>query len=70
MYKHILVPTDGSTLSGKAARAAARLAKSTGARSTAIYFTRWYPDYRRAKFAASAASAGALSGSAQLLNRR
>ncbi len=37
MYKHILVPTDGSTLSGKAARAAARLAKSTGARITAIY---------------------------------
>jgi nucleotide-binding universal stress UspA family protein len=37
MYKHILVPTDGSTLSNKAARAAAKLARDTGARLTAIY---------------------------------
>ena len=37
MYKHILVPTDGSPLSNKAARAAARLAAATGARITAIY---------------------------------
>lgn len=37
MYKHILVPTDGSPLSNKAARAAARLARETGARLTAIY---------------------------------
>jgi nucleotide-binding universal stress UspA family protein len=37
MYKHILVPTDGSSLSNKAARAAARLAHETGARLTAIY---------------------------------
>lgn len=37
MYKHILVPTDGSTLSNKAARTAARLARATGARLTAIY---------------------------------
>jgi len=37
MYKHILVPTDGSPLSNKAARAAAKLARKTGARLTAIY---------------------------------
>ena len=37
MYKHILVPTDGSPLSNKAVRAAAQLAASTGARMTAIY---------------------------------
>jgi nucleotide-binding universal stress UspA family protein len=36
-YKHILVPTDGSALSWKAIKAAARLARSLGARITAIY---------------------------------
>ena len=37
MYKHILVPTDGSTLSLKAAKQAARLAQKLGARITALY---------------------------------
>ena len=37
MYKHILVPTDGSTLSLKAAREAAKLAKSLKAKITAVY---------------------------------
>jgi nucleotide-binding universal stress UspA family protein len=37
MYKHILVPTDGSKLSNSAAKAAARLAGETGARITAMY---------------------------------
>jgi nucleotide-binding universal stress UspA family protein len=37
MYKHILVPTDGSALSLKAARAAGKLAASLKARITAIY---------------------------------
>ena len=37
MYNHILVPTDGSPLSLKAAKAAARLAKSQKARITAYY---------------------------------
>jgi nucleotide-binding universal stress UspA family protein len=37
MYRHILVPTDGSALSNKAARTAARLAQATGARITALY---------------------------------
>ena len=37
MYKHILVATDGSRLSLKAARTAAKLAHAVGARMTAIY---------------------------------
>ena len=37
MYKHILVPTDGTALSLKAVRAAAKLAARLKARITAIY---------------------------------
>lgn len=37
MYKHILVPTDGSKLSAKAVKQAVMLAKSVGARITGIY---------------------------------
>jgi len=37
MYKHILVSTDGSKLSGKAVRTAAQLAKALGARLTGAY---------------------------------
>jgi nucleotide-binding universal stress UspA family protein len=37
MYKHILVPTDGSNLSRKAIKIAAGLARALGARITAIY---------------------------------
>lgn len=37
MYKHILIPTDGSTLSLKAAKAGAKLAKELNARVTALY---------------------------------
>jgi nucleotide-binding universal stress UspA family protein len=37
LYTHLLVPTDGSTLSLKAARVAADLAKTLGARITALY---------------------------------
>ena len=36
MYKHILVPTDGSKLSTKAIKTAARLAKMCGARLTGL----------------------------------
>lgn len=39
MYKHILVPTDGSPLSMKAVRAAAKLAGALHARLTALYVT-------------------------------
>ncbi|MBE0615560.1 MAG: universal stress protein [Burkholderiales bacterium] len=37
MFKHILVPTDGSTLSLRAVKNAVRLAKVHGARITAFY---------------------------------
>ena len=37
MYKHILVPTDGSKLSTHAVRAACNLAQTCGARITGIY---------------------------------
>ena len=37
MYKHILVATDGSKLSNKAIKTAARLARSLGARLTGVY---------------------------------
>lgn len=37
MFKHILVPTDGSRLSGKAAKKAVKLAKTLGARITGFY---------------------------------
>jgi hypothetical protein len=36
------------------------LAIAFAARNTAIYFTKWYPKYRRAKFGAPVTSAGAL----------
>jgi nucleotide-binding universal stress UspA family protein len=39
MYKHILVPTDGSPLSLKAAKEAATLARALKARITAVYVT-------------------------------
>ena len=42
MYKNILVPTDGSKLSLKAAREAATLARSLKARITAVYVTEPY----------------------------
>lgn len=37
MYKHVLVPTDGSKLALKGARAGIRLARALGARVTALY---------------------------------
>lgn len=37
MYKHILIPTDGSALSRSAAAAGVKLAKALGARVTAVY---------------------------------
>ena len=42
MYKHILVPTDGSKLSLKAAREAAALARTLKARITAVYVSEPY----------------------------
>jgi nucleotide-binding universal stress UspA family protein len=37
MFKHILIPTDGSRLSNEAAEAGVRLAKALGARVTAVF---------------------------------
>lgn len=37
MYKHILIPTDGSKLALKGARAGIRLARALAARVTAVY---------------------------------
>ena len=42
MYKHILVPTDGSALSGKAVKQAVALAKSLGAKITALHVSHEY----------------------------
>ena len=53
MYKHILVATDGSALSLKAVRAAARLGKALKSRITAIYVI--------APFAPSAATAEGMA---------
>jgi hypothetical protein len=36
------------------------LAIAFAARNTAVYFSKWYPQYRRAKYAAPPVSAGAL----------
>jgi nucleotide-binding universal stress UspA family protein len=43
MYKHILVPTDGSALSDKAVTAAIKLAQLLGARVTAFHAVEPYP---------------------------
>jgi nucleotide-binding universal stress UspA family protein len=43
MYKNLLVPTDGSKLSEKAARQAIELAAALGARITALYVAPPYP---------------------------
>lgn len=42
MFKHILVPTDGSKLSAKAIRSAAELAKACSAKLTGIYVIAQY----------------------------
>jgi len=39
MYKHILLPTDGSELSATAVRAGVKFAKEVGARVTALHVT-------------------------------
>ena len=44
MFKHILLPTDGSKLSDKAVKQAIKTAKALGAKITAIHVT---PDYAR-----------------------
>jgi len=43
MFKHLLVPTDGSPLSAKAAKAAVEFAAAVGARITALSVAEPYP---------------------------
>jgi len=43
MFKHLLVPTDGSPLSARAAQAAVEFAKAVGARMTALSVAEPYP---------------------------
>ena len=44
MFKHILVPTDGSKLSARAVRAACALARNSGAKITGVYvIPPWVP---------------------------
>lgn len=42
MFKHLLVPTDGSRLAAKGIKAGVRLAKALGARVTGIYVVQPY----------------------------
>jgi nucleotide-binding universal stress UspA family protein len=44
MYKHILVATDGTKLSARAVKAAARLAKTCNATLAGVYAVQPYPD--------------------------
>jgi len=37
MFKHVLIPTDGSTLAARGARAGVKLAKALGARVSGVY---------------------------------
>lgn len=64
MYKHILVPTDGSALAAKGIKEGVKLAKALGARVTAVYVAspfvaptytegggeRWAGAYSRAQY--------------------
>ncbi len=58
MFKHILVPTDGSKLSAKAIRIAVRLARDTGAKLTGAYVIAPYvsPSYSEGVIYASTVS--------------
>jgi nucleotide-binding universal stress UspA family protein len=58
MFKHILVPTDGSKLSAKAIRTAVRLARDTGAKVTGVYVIAPYtpPAYSEAAIYVAALS--------------
>lgn len=70
MYKNILVPTDGSALSRSAVAAAAKLARSLGAKLTAVYASPpatplVYKDLLPVGYATSTAHAAAIKKSAQ-----
>jgi nucleotide-binding universal stress UspA family protein len=58
MFKHILVPTDGSKLAAKGVKAGVKLAKALGARVTGVYVIQPYfpPMYGEAAIYVPAAS--------------
>lgn len=56
MYKHVLLPTDGSELSAKAAREGIQFAREIGARVTALHVT---PPFYPSEMTPSALSAHA-----------
>jgi nucleotide-binding universal stress UspA family protein len=64
MYKHILLPTDGSKLSAKAVRQAVRFAQSIGAKLTAIHVSAEYRAMMDEGFAVPASRATARQSSA------
>jgi nucleotide-binding universal stress UspA family protein len=43
MFKHVLIPTDGSELSGRAVQAGIEFAKSLGAKVTGVFAMAQYP---------------------------
>ena len=51
MFKHLLIPTDGSELSKEAVRAGIRLAHELGAKVTTLYVM---PDYNALIYGAEA----------------
>ena len=54
MFKHILIPTDGSTIALKAAKAGIRFAAESGARVTAFHaIDQWQPAYTSPDLASS-----------------
>ena len=73
MYKHILVPTDGSKLSLKAVKAAAGLAKLSRAKVTALYviepFTPRVTDDSLVPFSAARLQAEYKQGSEEMAER-
>ena len=61
MYKHILVPTDGSKLARKGVKAGMRLARALGARVTGVYVV---PPYQPPMYGEAAIYLPGLSASA------
>ena len=72
MYKHILVSTDGSKLSGKAIRTAVMLARALGARVTGVYVIPPYPPpmYGEAMIYAPAMSSAKYRDSAKRAGKK
>jgi nucleotide-binding universal stress UspA family protein len=72
MFKHILVPTDGSRLAGKGVKAGLKLAAALGARVTALYVIMVFPaanygEYRQRAQQAAKRALAAVEIEAQVL---